>query len=268
MAEENTNTPAQANEKVTLLNADAVKIDDTNAKTSADLGTPTTNEGATTDERPEWLPEKFKTAEDLSTAYTELEKKIGSTEKAPEQYDFTSAEKAGLQGMTEEQQTEASTIFKSYGLTQKQADGMLALYSDQVKQAVTSMEQDLQAKYPAPDLDTENNNLQREWGTDYKNNIEQVKAFTKNLPKELMQYPIGETAEGVKMLYQLMQSAQGPNPLANGYGTQGTTPADIQNKIRELRMDDKYKLPQGDSVGDAHRAEIYRLYQQLERSQQ
>ena len=31
---------------------------------------------ATNNERPEWLPEKFKTAEDLAKSYTALEKKI------------------------------------------------------------------------------------------------------------------------------------------------------------------------------------------------
>ena len=32
-------------------------------------------------ERPEWLPEKFKTAEDMANAYSELEKKLGNTEE-------------------------------------------------------------------------------------------------------------------------------------------------------------------------------------------
>jgi hypothetical protein len=37
-------------------------------------------------ERPSWLNEKFKSAEDLSKSYSELEKKVGI---APEDYDFT-----------------------------------------------------------------------------------------------------------------------------------------------------------------------------------
>ena len=38
---------------------------------------------STTDERPEWLPEKFKTPEDLAKSYAELEKKMsGGTEQA------------------------------------------------------------------------------------------------------------------------------------------------------------------------------------------
>jgi hypothetical protein len=37
-------------------------------------------------ERPNWLPEKFKTVADLSKSYAELEKRVGI---APESYDFT-----------------------------------------------------------------------------------------------------------------------------------------------------------------------------------
>lgn len=40
-------------------------------------------EKAPGDSRPEWLPEKFKSAEDLAKAYSELEKKLGSRQ-APE----------------------------------------------------------------------------------------------------------------------------------------------------------------------------------------
>ena len=41
---------------------------------------------ATTEEnpRPDWLPEKFESAEDLAEAYTNLEKKMGSSEPQPE----------------------------------------------------------------------------------------------------------------------------------------------------------------------------------------
>jgi len=41
----------------------------------------------TAEERPEWLPQKFKTGEDLAKSYGELEKKIGAYTGAPEAYD-------------------------------------------------------------------------------------------------------------------------------------------------------------------------------------
>lgn len=40
---------------------------------------------ATSEERPEWLPEKFKSAEDLAKAYAELEKKQGETKETPKE---------------------------------------------------------------------------------------------------------------------------------------------------------------------------------------
>lgn len=57
--------------------------------TSKDVAQPTLEEEAakydnleaSTDDRPEWLPEKFKSAEDLAKAYSELEKKFSSRNK-------------------------------------------------------------------------------------------------------------------------------------------------------------------------------------------
>lgn len=39
-------------------------------------------------DRPEWLPEKFKSAKALAKSYSELEKRIGTSPQAPESYDF------------------------------------------------------------------------------------------------------------------------------------------------------------------------------------
>lgn len=59
-------------------------VDKANTIPTENLDQPadTTN---TPEERPQWLPEKFKTPEDMAKAYAELESKIGKqTEKAPE----------------------------------------------------------------------------------------------------------------------------------------------------------------------------------------
>ena len=61
--------------------------------TSKDVAQPTLEELAAkideanpppADDRPEWLPEKFKSAEDMAKAYSELEKKLGSRQPADE----------------------------------------------------------------------------------------------------------------------------------------------------------------------------------------
>lgn len=53
-------------------------------------------------QRPEWLPEKFKTPEDLAKSYGELEKKMGSREPTPEMDGLiTSAEQEFLENSGE-----------------------------------------------------------------------------------------------------------------------------------------------------------------------
>ena len=44
----------------------------------------TTEEQAPTEERPEWLPEKFSSAEEMAKSYSELEKKLGQPEQQAE----------------------------------------------------------------------------------------------------------------------------------------------------------------------------------------
>ena len=56
-------------------------------------------------DRPEWLPEKFKTPEDMSKAYAELEKKLGQSPKEDTEESEQSEEKAE----DNEEQTEENT---------------------------------------------------------------------------------------------------------------------------------------------------------------
>jgi hypothetical protein len=60
------------------------KVDSANAVPSGDGATPPTD--APTEDRPQWLPEKFKSPEDMAKAYAELESKLGkpAEPKAPE----------------------------------------------------------------------------------------------------------------------------------------------------------------------------------------
>ena len=56
-------------------------------------------------DRPEWLPEKFKSAEDMAQAYAELEKKLGQAPKEDTEESEQSEEKAE----DDEEQTEENT---------------------------------------------------------------------------------------------------------------------------------------------------------------
>ena len=208
-------------------------------------------------ERPQWLPEKFKTPEDFAKSYSELEKKIGSVEKAPDEYDYGFVKDMGLQ-MDEQQQKEANEVFRSYGLTQKQMKGMMALYSDSVRQ--------LQENMQGPQIDSEREmqSVKDAWAKEYDTKIEATRNFAKNLNANTLAAPLASTAEGLQILYDAMQYRNGPNPMAQGTASQ-VSRTSLLEQAREMMKDSKYKLPQGDPVGDAHRSEIYRLYQQMER---
>ena len=93
----------------------------------------TANAEAAETERPSWLPEKFKTAEDLAKSYTELEKTLADkSPKVPTEYDFSYAKEFGLADMDNELKAEVTQAFQHAKLTEQQAKEVMAIYSDQV----------------------------------------------------------------------------------------------------------------------------------------
>lgn len=64
-------------------------------------------------ERPPWLPEKFKSPEDMSKAYSELEKKLGQpTEEASEEPEQVEEKAEDKEEQTEENTSEASQVLE------------------------------------------------------------------------------------------------------------------------------------------------------------
>ena len=233
---------------------------DTQPNTTTENLLETADAQPTTDaveDRPQWLPEKFKTPEDFAKSYTELEKKIGAQPKAPDEYDYEFVKDMGLT-MTDEQQKEANAVFKQYNLTQEQMKGMMALYSDSVNQ--------LQEQMQGPQIDSqkEMQSIKDVWANNYEQRIEATRSFAKNLNANTLAAPLASTAEGLQILYDAMQYRNGPNPMQNT-ATSAVTRTSLLEQARAMMQDPKYKLPEGDPVGNAHRNEIYRLYQQMER---
>ena len=252
MEETNTTQPTETAETTTETTAstDQNLLGETaEQQTQAEAGT----------DRPEWLPEKFKTPEDFAKSYGELEKKIGSMPKAPESYDLAFTKDMGVD-MTEEQNTEVQTMFKNLNLTQEQAKGVMAMYGDAIKDYQTQLQE--QAG-PKTDISVEQTRLKKMWGTDYDTNLQAVLEVSNRLGRGVVYQPLTDTAEGMQILLDYYNSNREANPIA---ATGANSPVtDIRSKIADMRADQKYRLPQGDPVGDAHRAEIYRLYQMLER---
>ena len=209
-------------------------------------------------ERPEWLPEKFKSAEDLAKSYTELEKKV--TNKVPETYDFSMTKDMGLDEMPEDLSKEVTDVFKKSGFTQDQVKTAMALYSDQMGKMQQHM-----VNSPRVDLDQEQSALQQQWGNDYADRLESVKKYAGTLPQRVLEQPLVDTAEGIQFLEQLMSNNRMPNPINNTQAAPSRDANTVREDIRNMRADDKFKLPPGDPVGEVHRNKLYSLYEQLTR---
>jgi hypothetical protein len=220
-------------------------------------------ETTTADEsRPAWLPEKFKTAEDLAKSYSELEKKIADQPKAPEQYQWDFVDNMDLQVNTDQETVkEAEQMFKSLGMTQKQVEGVVALYKDQLDIIDGQM---AQQQGPQVDLEQQNALLKQQWGSEYENKLSAVKKFASKFSPTMLTQPLANTAEGLQLMYDMMESGRTPNPITDG-SRANVSDLDIREKIRAMRNDEKMNLPQGDPIGDQFRNELYAQYERLSR---
>jgi hypothetical protein len=238
---------------------------DTTADNTAPVDTvPTAQEqqqGEVQQDRPEWLPEKFKSPEDLAKSYTELEKKVSGS-KAPETYDWSMTKDLGLEEVTPELDKEISQVFKQANFTQDQVKTAMALYSDQMAKLQSQMQ-----AAPVADLQAESSTLKKSWGDDYQTRLESVKKFSTTLPERVLNMPLIDTAEGIQFLESLMENNRMPNPISNTQAAPTQDINSVREQIREMRADPKFKLPPGDPVNDAHMQKLYSLYELQDRLQ-
>jgi len=214
--------------------------------------------GQTQQDRPGWLPEKFKSPEDLAKSYTELEKKIST--KVPDKYDWSVVKEFGLEDMPAELDAEVTTAFKKAGFSQDQVKTALALYADQMQRIQGQL-----SNLPQVDLAAERQSLEKTWGQETNARLESVRKFATTLPERVLTKPLIDTAEGIQFLEQLMSNNRPPNPITNTVSNPAKDGIAIREEIRSMRVDEKMKLPPGDPVGEAHRQNLYNLYEQLER---
>jgi len=209
-------------------------------------------------DRPGWLPEKFKSPEDLAKSYTELEKKISG--KVPEKYDYSMVKEFGLEDMPAELDAEVTTAFKKAGFSQDQVKAALALYADQLQRIQGQL-----STAPQVDLSAERKNLEKTWGQETNTRLDSVRKFATTLPERVLTKPLIDTAEGIQFLEQLMSNNRPPNPITNTQAAPTRDAISVREEIRSFRVDEKMKLPPGDPVGEAHRQNLYNLYEQLDR---
>jgi hypothetical protein len=194
--------------------------------------------------RPEWLPEKYKTPEDLAKAYKELESKIGTKEETlreqllkeiedkayegrpatkgeyqlPESIDDTDVADSELLGWW------AEHAFEN-GYSQEEFQKGVEMYA-------TSMGAN------APDLDKEAKRL----GENSSTRIESASLFAgKFFPKDVMPAieRMCETADGILALEHIMEQMKTPSMNASS-----DSPSQVsEDSLRAMMQDERYHNP-------------------------
>jgi hypothetical protein len=84
-------------------------------------------EEQTQQDRPDWLPEKFKSAEDMANAYSELEKKLGSNEQEQEEQQQPEEEQSDEQQEdTDTKNTNTNTVIAEASKEFFENDGVIS----------------------------------------------------------------------------------------------------------------------------------------------
>lgn len=199
---------------------------------------------AKTEERPEWLPEKYKSGEDLAKAYKELESKLGTKDedirnqvlKEIETESFKDRpETAGdyqLPEYFDEESAIDSDVLKwwaehafTYGFSQSEFEEGL----EKVMQAADGFSTDVEEEM-------------EKLGDNANARVEAAALFSKQFfPQEHMESieRLTETADGLKALEFIMGKMQDPS-----LGTDSAPSSQItEQSLREMMRDERYWHP-------------------------
>jgi hypothetical protein len=184
------------------------------------------------DSRPEWLPEKFNTPEDLVNSYSSLESKLGKGQDELRESIMNEIESEAFANRPEK----AGDYTLPEGMDELATDPNIEWWSnfawengfsqDEFNEGLSRM------MPPQPDLDAEIEKL----GDNANARIEAVALWSqKNLPAEFEQevMRMGETAEGVQLLEHFMSALSG-----GGVSGDATTPTVLGKQELESMMKD------------------------------
>jgi hypothetical protein len=211
---------------------------------NAELAEAVAVEEAPVSERPEWLPEKFNTPEDMAASYASLESKLGQGQNEIRAQIERELEVSALEGRPEtagdyelpEQINEAEAVDNE----------MLAWWAEHSFENGYSQEEfaDGIAKYAAymesqgPNLEAERQAL----GENADARIEAVDLWaSKNVPEEFADQIelLGQSAKGIKMLEHLMSQSQQTSPQGQFVAPQATN----ENQLKTMMQDPRYWNP-------------------------
>ena len=190
--------------------------------------------------RPEWLPEKFKTPEDLVTSYSNLETKLGTSQDELKSSILQELETEALQNRPatvgdyqvpealDENLVNDNPLFQWWanhsfenGFSQEEFEAGIGQYA----QFYESMQ---------PDLEGEKTKL----GENADARIEAVdlwanKFFPENLSDAVL--TLGQSANGIEALEFLMDKLGGANMSGNAQPAQQLTEADLRSMMKDER---------------------------------
>lgn len=184
----------------------------------------TVNTPENPDARPDWLPEKFKSPEDLVKAYNEMGAKIREKSEPPEAYELKLPE--GVEGLSDDD----VAVFKEVGLTNDQAQKLTEYLYEAVVPALSEAKVGL-----------EKERLSMEWNMradsqEFAQQLASVKAWAQqNLPDAVVN-ELAKTASGVVTMGQMMQ--QGVNQQRAVGTSQQSRPSKAD--LDKLMQDDRY----------------------------
>lgn len=191
-------------------------------------------------ERPEWLPEKFNTPEDLVSSYGNLESKLGKGEEELRATIQRELEVSALENRPatvgdyqipdsiDASEVSDNDLFKWWadhsfenGYSQEQFEGGIAKYAEALQGNVPDLEAEHRALGENADARIEATNL---WANQF-------------FPEELHDafITMGQTAVGIKALEHIMSKVSQPNMGASSQPAESITLSELQTKQKDPR---------------------------------
>jgi hypothetical protein len=203
-----------------------------------------TEEATQSTDRPEWLPEKYKSPEDLAKAYKELESKLGNKD---EELRKTIMEE--LQADAYKDRPESAGAYElPEGIDSETAvdSELLSWWSEHAFENGYSQEEfqkgiEMYAaatQVAGPDIEAE----QKRLGDRASDRIQSASMFAnKFFPKETLPAieRMCETAEGIMALEHIIEATKDGNFSGNSSTTEKIT----EQSLREMMQDDRYHHP-------------------------
>lgn len=175
------------------------------------------------DARPDWLPEQFKSPEDLVKSYNELGAKIREKNEPPETYELKLPE--GIEGLSEDDMA----VFKDVGLNNAQAQKLTDYLYETIVPALS------EAK-----VNIERDRLAMEWGVDansqeFTAQLANIKAWAnQNLPDSVTT-ELARSASGIQTLAGLMKQGTAQHRAVGTTAQQRPSSADLQAMMQDER---------------------------------